>query len=44
MEKELPRAIELNQRQEAPILAAARAPGFTVDKLIAAWGEAEDIH
>ncbi len=44
MAKELPRAIELNQRQEAPVLAAARAPGFTVDKLIAAWGEAEDIH
>jgi len=44
MAKELPRAIELGMRQEAPILAAARAPGFTVDKLIAAWGEADDIH
>jgi regulator of RNase E activity RraA len=42
--KELPRAIDLSLRQEAPILAAARAPGFTVDKLVAAWGEAADIH
>ncbi len=44
MAKDLPQAIELNQRQEAPILKAARAPGFSVDKLIAAWGEADDIH
>ena len=42
--KELPRAIDLCTRQEAPILAAARAPGFTVDKLIAAWGQADDVH
>lgn len=41
---ELPRAIDFDRRREAPILAAARAPGFSVDKLIAAWGEAEDIH
>lgn len=44
MARELPAAVKLNQRQEAPILKAARARGFTVDKLIAAWGEAEDIH
>jgi regulator of RNase E activity RraA len=44
MAKELVAAVELNQRQEAPILKAARAKGFTVDKLIAAWGEADDIH
>ncbi len=37
-------AIGLCTRREAPILAAARAPGFTVDKLAAAWAEAEDIH
>ena len=40
----LPEAIELCGRREAPILAAARAPGFTVEKLAAAWAEAEDIH
>lgn len=44
MAKELPRAVELNIRQEAPILKAARAPGFTVDKLVAAMGEADDVH
>jgi regulator of RNase E activity RraA len=44
MAKELPKAVELNMRQEAPILAAARAPNFTVDKLLQAWGEADDIH
>ncbi|MCS6877687.1 MAG: RraA family protein [Geminicoccaceae bacterium] len=40
----LPEAIELCARREAPILTAARAPGFTVEKLAAAWAEAEDIH
>jgi regulator of RNase E activity RraA len=44
MATELPRAVDLNQRQEAPILKAARAPGFTVDKLVTAMGEADDIH
>ncbi|PVE20735.1 acyl transferase [Microvirga sp. KLBC 81] len=42
--RELPRAIDLVTRKEAPILKAARSPGFTVEKLIAAWGGAEDIH
>jgi regulator of RNase E activity RraA len=42
--KELPRAIDLDRRKEAPILAAARAPGFTVETLFAAMGEADDIH
>jgi regulator of RNase E activity RraA len=42
--KELPNAIELDRRKEAPILAAARAPGFTVEKLFAAMGEADEIH
>ncbi len=41
---ELPEAIALCGRREAPILAAARAPGFDADKLAAAWAEAEDIH
>jgi len=41
---ELPRAIDLVTRREAPVLKAARSPGFTVDRLIEAWGEAEDIH
>jgi regulator of RNase E activity RraA len=44
MAKELPAAVKLNQRQEAPILKAARSKGFTVDKLVKAWGEADDIH
>jgi regulator of RNase E activity RraA len=41
---ELPRAIDLVTRKEAPVLKAARSPGFTVEKLIEAWGAAEDVH
>jgi regulator of RNase E activity RraA len=41
---ELPRAIDLVTRKEAPVLKAARAPGFTVEKLIEAWSEVEDVH
>ncbi|KLK94533.1 acyl transferase [Microvirga vignae] len=41
---ELPRAIDLVTRKEAPVLRAARSPGFTVENLIEAWGEAEDVH
>lgn len=44
MEAELPQAIDLVTRKEKPLLDAARAADFTVDKLIAAWGEAEDVH
>lgn len=44
MERELPQAIDLVTRKEKPLLDAARAPGFSIDKLIAAWGEAEDVH
>lgn len=44
MEAELPRAINLVTRKEQPLLDAARAADFTVEKLIAAWGEAEDVH
>jgi regulator of RNase E activity RraA len=40
----LPLAIDLCARREAPIIAAARQPGFTVDKLRAAMAEAGDIH
>jgi regulator of RNase E activity RraA len=40
----LPAAIDLVIRKEAPILRAARAPGFDVERLVAAWGEAEDVH
>ena len=36
-------AIDLVLRKEVPILKAARAPGFTVEKLKAAWLEAEQI-
>ncbi|MEO1018909.1 MAG: RraA family protein [Pseudomonadota bacterium] len=41
---QMPAAIELGARKEAVVLEAARAPGFTVEKLQAAWGGAEDIH
>lgn len=44
MEKELPAAIDLVTRKEAPLLKAARAPGFNIDRLLEAWGEAEDVH
>jgi regulator of RNase E activity RraA len=40
----LPAAIDLCTRKEAPILKAARSPGLTVEKLVAAMGEADDIH
>ena len=36
-------AIDIVLRKEQPILTAARAPGFTVDKLRAAWAEADAI-
>jgi regulator of RNase E activity RraA len=40
----LPAAIDLCTRREAPILKAAREPGFSIEKLKAAMGEADDIH
>jgi regulator of RNase E activity RraA len=40
----LPAAIDLCTRREAPILAAARAPGFSLDDLRAAFAQADDIH
>nr|WP_314262479.1 RraA family protein [uncultured Devosia sp.] len=36
-------AIDVVMRKEVPILTAARAPGFTVEKLRAAWLEADEI-
>jgi regulator of RNase E activity RraA len=40
----MPAAIELMSRREAPILAEARAAGFTVERLKAAMAEADEIH
>jgi regulator of RNase E activity RraA len=39
----MPAAIDITIRKEQPILSAARAPGFTVEKLRAAWLEADQI-
>ncbi len=41
---ELPAAVALAMRREQPILAAARDPGFTIDKWLAATAEAAEIH
>lgn len=41
---ELPLAIDLCTRREAPIIAAARQPDFDIAKLRAAMAEADDIH
>jgi regulator of RNase E activity RraA len=40
----LPLAIDLCTRREAAVIAAARAPGFSVEKLRVAMAEADDIH
>jgi regulator of RNase E activity RraA len=40
----LPAAIDLCTRREAPLIAAARQPGFNVEQLRAAMLEADDIH
>ena len=42
--KEIPAAVDLLQRREAVILEAARAPGFDIEKLRKATGDAADIH
>ena len=44
IETELPRAIDLVTRKEAPILKAARSPDFDITRLLTARGEAEDVH
>lgn len=41
--EKMPAAIDIVIRKEQPILKAARAPGFTVEKLKAAWLEADAI-
>lgn len=41
--EKMPAAIDIVVRKEQPILKAARAPGFTVEKLRAAWLEADEI-
>ena len=41
--EKMPAAIDIVLRKEQPILRAARAPGFTVEKLRAAWLEADQI-
>jgi regulator of RNase E activity RraA len=41
--EQMPAAIDIVIRKEQPILKAARAPGFTVEKLRAAWIEADQI-
>ncbi|MEK0085405.1 RraA family protein [Benzoatithermus flavus] len=40
----LPHAIDLVTRREAPIIAAARQPGFSIEKLRVAMAEADEIH
>ena len=42
--RSIPAALDLVVRKEQPILIAARAPGFTVEKLKAAWLEADAIN
>jgi regulator of RNase E activity RraA len=39
----LPAAIDLVLRKEQPVLRAARTPGITVEKLRAAWAEADAV-
>ncbi|MNC96505.1 hypothetical protein D3C83_138910 [compost metagenome] len=41
--EKMPAAIDIVIRKEQPVLKAARAPGFTVEKLRAAWLEADQI-
>ena len=42
--KKIPDVVALLQRREAVILDAAKAPGFDIDKLIAAMGSSKEIH
>ena len=42
--REIPAAVERIARREAKIIEAAKAPGFDVEKLIAAMGLAKEIH
>ena len=42
--KKIPEAVDLLARREAVIIGAAQKPGFTVEKLKKAIGDAEEIH
>src|SRR5690348_11146685 len=41
--EQMPAAIDIVMRKEVPVLKVAREPGFTVEKLRAAWLEADQI-
>jgi regulator of RNase E activity RraA len=41
---DVPKAVELVIRKEAPILKAAKSPGFSIETLKKAFDEADDIH
>jgi regulator of RNase E activity RraA len=41
---EVPKAVELVIKKEAPILKAAKSPGFSIEVLKKAFQEADDIH
>lgn len=40
---DIARGVDVMTRREAVVLKAARSPGFTVDRLIAAWDEGDGI-
>ncbi len=42
--KSIPEIIEKQSRKEAVILEAARSPDFSIEKLISAMKNAEEIH
>ena len=42
--RKIPEVVALLQRREKVILDAAKAPGFNIDKLIAAIGSSKEIH
>lgn len=42
--KKLPAACDLMARREAVLLEAARAPGFSIEKLLGAIAQADEIH
>jgi len=42
--KKIPAAVDLISRREHVIIGAAKAEGFTIDKLKAAMGQTKDIH
>jgi hypothetical protein len=42
--KKIPAAVDRIARKERVIIDAARAEGFSIDRLKAAMGQSEDIH